>query len=63
MNIRKFLCENRLPLVWLQEQLSRRGFAVEQSHLSRIIDGERNSDSAIDIRRECESICRKYSNM
>lgn len=63
MNIRGFLKENRLTLVWLQEQLSRRGFPVELSYLSRIIDGERNSDTAYTIRTECEAVCRKYSDM
>ena len=63
MNIRNFLKENRLTLVWLQEQLVRRGYTVELSHLSRIIDGERNSDAAYSVRAECEAVCRKYSNM
>ena len=63
MNIRNFLKENRLTLVWLQEQLARRGYTVELSHLSRIIGGERNSDAAYSVRIECEAVCRKYSNM
>lgn len=63
MDIRKFLKRNRLPLVWLQEQLSRRGYSVEASWLSRIIDGERNSDAAEIIRTECEAVCRKYNDM
>lgn len=61
MNIRSFLRRNRLPLVWLQDQLSKRGIDVESSHLSRIIDRERNSDNAQEIRMECERICRKYA--
>jgi hypothetical protein len=63
MNIRDFLSRNRLTLVWLQEQLSRRGYEVEASYLSRIIDGERNGETAVTVRTECEAICRKYSDM
>ncbi len=63
MDIRKFLKNNRLTVVWMQDQLSRRGYDVEASWLNRIISGERNSDAAEIIRTECEAICRKYSNM
>ena len=63
MNIRNFLWENRLTLVWLQEQLTRCGYTVEMSHLCRILDGERNSDAAVEIRSACEAVCRKYSDM
>ena len=63
MQIRNFLRRNHLTVVWLREQLVKRGYDPEISHLHRIIDGERNSDEALEIRREAEAICQKYSNL
>ena len=60
MNIREFLSNNKLTVVWLCDQLSRRGIAVRREHLSRIISGERNSPFAAMVRAESVDILRIY---
>lgn len=60
MNIREFLSNNKLTVVWLCDQLSRRGIAVRREHLSRIISGERNSPFAAMVRAESVDILRQY---
>lgn len=63
MNIRNFLRKNRLTLVWLQEQLTRRGYTVEMSHLCRILKGQRCSEQALRIVEEAKAICAKYESL
>lgn len=63
MNVREYLRENDLRITWLQAQLQTRGIDVELSHLFRIINGERQSDRALEILGECRDICRIYDTL
>jgi hypothetical protein len=47
----------------MQEQLKRRGYDVDLSHLCKILKGQRCSEQALQIVEVAKEICAKYESL
>ncbi len=63
MDVIKFLDSKRLTVVWLKEQLDRRGYKTSLSYLCRILKGRSRSELATQIMKQSEAICKRYETL